>query len=261
MSNDNKCMTCMYDGDTATCAKCTGFSEYLQREEPTAQDPLAVPAWKTWEGGERPVPHDVYVDFRLRSGTVFHGRAAWALRWSHEGNADDIVEYCIVQPEGNQSRTMNYGGFSKLAEQCVEPFKSVKEKVKRCAQGAGRFHKGGFVNVLPAPPSSFETQYDMNLDKKIAAPKLLNEAAEIMEERGRQYDQPNGERSMAKTVAAFNIITGHQLSEADGWEFMKVLKQVRLFSVRGKTHEDSVKDEIAYSALLGECIIRRGTID
>lgn len=94
-----------------------------------------------------------------------------------------------------------------------------------------------------------------------SAPELLGEAAAIMEERGKQYDQPGGERSMAKTVAAFNIITGHNLSEADGWQFMSVLKDVRLFSNREKTHEDSVKDKIAYGALLGEAAIRKGNLN
>lgn len=92
------------------------------------------------------------------------------------------------------------------------------------------------------------------------ASELLNSAAAIMEERGRQYDQSGGERSMAKTVAAFNIMTGNTLSEADGWQFMLTLKAVRLFSVRDKTHEDSVTDLIAYAALLGESAIQKGDL-
>lgn len=103
--------------------------------------------------------------------------------------------------------------------------------------------------------------YRLVEDNVNSAPALLNEAAEIMEERGKQYDQKNGERSMAQTVKAFNAITGHNLSEADGWEFMLILKQVRLFSVRGKTHADSVKDSVAYTALLGEAAMTKGDLN
>lgn len=83
------------------------------------------------------------------------------------------------------------------------------------------------------------------------APEMLNRAAEIMAERGKQYDKPSGERSMGKCVAAFNIITGQDLSESEGWLFMAVLKQVRLFTKDGY-HSDSADDAIAYLALLAE---------
>ena len=63
---------------------------------------------------------------------------------------------------------------------------------------------------------------------------------------------------MAKTVAVFNTVTGHSISEADGWLFMAALKQVRLFSNREKAHQDSVEDLVAYSALLGECCMSGG---
>lgn len=79
-----------------------------------------------------------------------------------------------------------------------------------------------------------------------------------MDERAAQYDQPGGERSMAKTVAAFNVITGNCMSEAEGWAFMLLLKQVRLFSNPNKPHRDSAEDAIAYCALLGESALSGG---
>lgn len=83
------------------------------------------------------------------------------------------------------------------------------------------------------------------------APKLLAKAAAIMEERGKQYDKPEGERSMGKTVAAFNAITGQNLSEAEGWLLLQILKDVRLWQRPGY-HQDSAEDCIAYSALKAE---------
>lgn len=84
------------------------------------------------------------------------------------------------------------------------------------------------------------------------ATQLLNRAAEIMKQRADEYDQPTGERSMEKTVAAFNAITGRDLTEREGWEFMLVLKQVRLFQT-DRHHQDSAEDAISYAALLAEC--------
>lgn len=82
---------------------------------------------------------------------------------------------------------------------------------------------------------------------------FLNQAATTMAERGKQYDQPTGERSMARTVAAFNAITGQSMSESDGWLFMLILKQTRQWSTPAY-HEDSAIDSVAYAALLAESL-------
>ena len=84
-----------------------------------------------------------------------------------------------------------------------------------------------------------------------SAPELLNKAAAIMTQRGAQYDKPEGERSMAATVAAFNIITGKDLAVAHGWLLQALLKMVR-DNQRPTPHQDSCEDLIAYAALYGE---------
>jgi len=86
---------------------------------------------------------------------------------------------------------------------------------------------------------------------KTTAPQLLNKAASIMEQRGKQYDKPGGERSMGATVAAYNSITGQQLTEANGWLLMALLKMVR-DNQRPAPHVDSIEDLVAYSSLYGE---------
>lgn len=103
--------------------------------------------------------------------------------------------------------------------------------------------------------SKFEV---LKTDGKCASPSKLNtatdflrRAADIMEERAKQYDKPDGERSMAKTVQAFNTITGHSLTEAEGWLLMQILKDVRLFQRPGY-HADSAEDCVAYSSLKAE---------
>lgn len=75
-----------------------------------------------------------------------------------------------------------------------------------------------------------------------------------MQDRAVHYDAPQGERSMGKTVAMFNIATGKNLSEADGWLLMTLLKQVR--SLQGKYKADNHEDEASYAGLRGEAAAR-----
>lgn len=89
---------------------------------------------------------------------------------------------------------------------------------------------------------------------KTTAPQLLNKALTHMEARAATYDKPQGERSMGATVAAFNIITGRDLTESEGWLLMQILKDVR-DRQRKIPHVDSLEDGIAYSALKAEARI------
>lgn len=96
------------------------------------------------------------------------------------------------------------------------------------------------------------------LTTTVAAPDLLEAAAGHMRDRAATYDKPEGERSMAQTVAVFNQFHGTALTEAQGWHFMQILKDVRLFANPANPHRDSVEDGVAYSALKGEAILKGG---
>lgn len=80
---------------------------------------------------------------------------------------------------------------------------------------------------------------------------ILEAAAKHMAARASTYDRPEGERSMPRVVAAFNEITGHNLTESEGWLLMAILKMVR-DRQRAQAHQDSCEDLVAYSALYGE---------
>lgn len=82
------------------------------------------------------------------------------------------------------------------------------------------------------------------------AQEILNAAAGHMQDRANTYDKPEGERSMGATVAAFYAITGHALTDEQGWLFMALLKMVR--SQQGEFRSDSYEDGAAYFALAGE---------
>ena len=85
----------------------------------------------------------------------------------------------------------------------------------------------------------------------LTASGILNTAAQHMEERAATYDQPQGgERSIHKTVAMFNTLTGAGLTDEQGWLFMACLKMVR--AQQGRYRADSYEDGAAYFALAGE---------
>ena len=81
------------------------------------------------------------------------------------------------------------------------------------------------------------------------APEILAAAAQCISDRAATRDLP-AERSMARTVAAFNALTGHALTERDGWLFMVALKAAR--ATAGSHNPDDYTDGAAYFALAGE---------
>ncbi|MDZ5601695.1 hypothetical protein SJI00_02740 [Pseudomonas sp. RP23018S] len=87
---------------------------------------------------------------------------------------------------------------------------------------------------------------------------FLQAAIEVQAERGKQYDAPGGERSMGRTVQAFNAITGRDLTEAEGWLLLQVLKDVRQWQNPESFHEDSALDGVAYSSLKAEALAAGG---
>lgn len=87
---------------------------------------------------------------------------------------------------------------------------------------------------------------------------FLQAAINVQTERAKQYDSPEGERSMGRTVAAFNAITGRDLTEAEGWLILLLLKQVRQWQNPGQYHHDSALDGVAYASLLAEALHAAG---
>lgn len=85
------------------------------------------------------------------------------------------------------------------------------------------------------------------------AADILRKGAQHIEDRAAMRDQPQGERSMARTVGAFNALTGHTLTERDGWLFMVALKMARACTTP-TGHHDDYEDLAAYAALAGESV-------
>jgi len=58
---------------------------------------------------------------------------------------------------------------------------------------------------------------------------------------------------MARAVTTFNSLTGHKLTEREGWVFMAILKLSR--AQAGRHVMDDYIDGAAYMALAGECVV------
>lgn len=82
------------------------------------------------------------------------------------------------------------------------------------------------------------------------ASDFLLEADRVMGERATERDV-EAERSMEKIVKIFNTLLNRDLTEAEGWTFMSILKLVRCHI--GPYKKDDYIDRISYTALEGEC--------
>lgn len=82
-----------------------------------------------------------------------------------------------------------------------------------------------------------------------SAPAILQEAHRCIGDRASERDQES-ERSMARTVAAFNAMYNLGMTVEAGWAFMVLLKMSR--SVGGGFKMDDYIDGAAYFALMGE---------
>lgn len=101
---------------------------------------------------------------------------------------------------------------------------------------------------LPRPKS--EPVFQLAKPDRIAAHEFLERGAQHMRDRAASRDAPDGERSMARCVAAFNAQEGTNLTEAQGWRFMIQLKYAR--SIHGSFVADDYEDLCAYAGLAGE---------
>lgn len=99
---------------------------------------------------------------------------------------------------------------------------------------------------IPAAPPSRSAAAER---ATVTAIDILQAASQAIVDRAASRDLP-AERSMARTVAAFNALTGQNLTERDGWLFMATLKAARV--IAGAHNGDDYTDGAAYFALAGE---------
>ena len=86
----------------------------------------------------------------------------------------------------------------------------------------------------------------------MTAPELLRRAADIIEQRGTEYDTAgkSQERSMPRICELFGETTGRQMTIGEGYQFLIALKTARIET--SPDHVDSYVDRLAYAALKDE---------
>ena len=162
-------------------------------------------------------------------------------------------------------KTRDGGTSTVLSHNVGEPYpfimlssRGLRYSVNQDGQELNTAGRGEDLVELVRPKPDLITQVVATLESTLpSAPDLLDKAAGHIRERAATYDSPGGERSMAKTVALFNLHHDTALTEAQGWHFMQILKDVRLFSAKGY-HADSAEDGIAYKALMSEAKAKEG---
>lgn len=82
------------------------------------------------------------------------------------------------------------------------------------------------------------------------AHEFLEQGADALADRAAERDAPNGERSMAGAVRAFNGLYSLSLTEEQGWAFMVLLKLSR--ASQGAFRSDDYVDAGAYCGIMGE---------
>lgn len=87
------------------------------------------------------------------------------------------------------------------------------------------------------------------IESPTTAVTILQDASSAVIGRADSRDV-GGERSMPRAVEAFNALTGHRLTERDGWLLMVQLKAAR--ATAGNHTPDDYVDGAAYFALAGE---------
>lgn len=96
---------------------------------------------------------------------------------------------------------------------------------------------------------SFAGEAEPKITDKAGA--FLREGRNILLNRAKEYDRPDGERSAIAAAKMWNALTGKNMTESEAWQFLACLKHVRLATSPGP-HDDSATDAAVYSALAGE---------
>ena len=106
-------------------------------------------------------------------------------------------------------------------------------------------------------PAAVNVMVDLGVESPTTAPEFLQSALNTLTQRGKDYDKPEGERSAAAVAVAFNAITGRNLTEAEVWLVLQLVKDVRQWQNPERYHADSALDCVAYAALKAEALARK----
>lgn len=223
--------------------------------------------WIEWKGGMIMPDGDTVVEVRTISGDMGVGVArafdwpivvayrvvsvAGTVRWEPTDRPEDLVAYHVVAP-AEEPRTLTGVWVRRDAGggECPVPHDTLVE-VRTISGDVGVDVAGAFDWSVVATYRVVAPSEKPVSRGGVGAVETLRRAADLIEQRGKQRDSDTGERSMARTVGAFNAIYGAHLTETQGWHFMELLKMAR--SSQGAYVADDFDDKVAYAALAAEC--------
>lgn len=202
----------------------------LQAEEVGIPEPVRLvdsDGWIEWNGGECPVPYDALVEVKFRNGRT-NANPADVQRWQDCTEPWSIIAYRVLDewPEDRIDTIGRNGG---------DGLHYDADSTKHVTPAA--------VNVL----------VDLGVDAPTTAPDFLQSALNTLTQRGKDYDKPEGERSAAAVAVAFNAITGKDLTDAEVYLVLQLVKDVRQWQC-ADYHADSALDCVAYAALKAEAL-------
>lgn len=209
----------------------------LQAEEVGIPEPVQHVAgeWIEWKGGDCPVPKGTLVDVRYRVGREEYGIPALefssgfnrmsAIDWTDDDAAADITAYRLHHPQ-------------EWPEDRIDVI--------------GQNGNTGEHYEIDTSPEHVEKQEEI-VHMPTTAPQFLQSALSTLTQRGKDYDKPEGERSAAAVAVAFNAITGKQITDAEVYLVLQLVKDVRQWQC-ADFHADSALDCVAYAALKAEAL-------
>jgi hypothetical protein len=204
----------------------------LQAEEVGIPEPVQHVAgeWIEWNGGECPVQKGTLVDVRYKDGQETFGVMA-GMNPSYDG------ERVRGSHKTRYAADWEYqdGDTAIIAYRPHQP-----QEIDT-----------GISHITPADVS---VTVDLGIDAPKSAPEFLQSALSTLTQRGQDYDKPEGERSAAAVAVAFNAITGRNLTEAEVWLVLQLVKDVRQWQNPERYHADSALDCVAYAALKAEAL-------
>lgn len=220
----------------------------LQAEEVGIPEPVRHVAgeWIEWKGGISPVEKGTPVDVRYRDGKENIGMLLDdQCVWDHHGNGLDITAYRLHQPQEWPEDRIDVIGQNGSTGDHYE-IDTSPERVEKQEE---------IVHITPA---DVRVTVDLGIDAPKSAPEFLQSALSTLTQRGKDYDKPEGERSAAAVAVAFNAITGRNLTEAEVWLVLQLVKDVRQWQNPERYHADSALDCVAYAALKAEALAGGG---
>ena len=159
-------------------------------------------------------------EVRLRDGCI--SDMVGINDWTHEGSDSDVMAFRILGD-----------------------IEQPKTAIELQAEEVG----------IPEPVQLVDdAQQAASNDEPTTAPDFLQSALNTLTQRGKDYDKPEGERSAAAVSVAFNAITGRNLTEAEVWLILQLVKDVRQWQNHERYHADSALDCVAYAALKAEAL-------